>query len=296
MVNSSVSENLTLPEPLHVGIHPTAIVDPRAALHPSVTVGPYSVIHRDCTIGENTVINAHVVIEPYTQLGKNCVVSSGAVLGGLPQDLKFENKPSYVVVGDETIIREFATIHRSSKAGGQTTVGKKCMLMAYSHIAHDCTIGDEVIIANSAQLAGHVTLSDGVFLGGATCVHQGVTIGRYAILGGVSATRQDVPPFAIADGRPAHIAGVNRIALKRRGFSPESRNRIKQAFQLIWFSNLNYKESVEKVEQTLPQDENITELLAFVKNSKRGIHRPPNGKTSKQVIADSLLDRSDNKL
>jgi UDP-N-acetylglucosamine acyltransferase len=270
-------------------IHSTVIIDSTAQVDASVSIGAYSVIGPHCVVKAQTTIGSHVVLEGFTSLGQNCQVASGAVLGGKPQDVKFVDVPSYVTVGDGTIIREFATIHRSTHEGGQTVVGERSMLMAYAHIAHDCIIGNEVMIANNTQIAGHVTIEDGVFLGGANCIHQGVRIGRYSILGGVSSTRQDIPPFTIADGRPARIMGLNKVALKRRGFSLESRERIKQAFKLLWFSEFNYPQAIEQIRATMVMDANIELLIHFVETSKRGIHNPKSTKNREHLMPDVAL-------
>lgn len=271
-------------------IHPTAIIDPDAELHPSVEVGPYSIIGPKCRLAEGVKIASHVVLESHTILGQGCEVSSGTVLGGKPQDTKFQDETSFVVIADGTVVREYVTIHRSSKENGETTVGARCMIMAYCHIAHDCHIGNEVMMANMTQLAGYVTVEDNVFLGGTNSIHQGVTIGRMSIMGGVSATRQDIPPFSITDGRPAIVVGVNKVALKRHGYSLEAREKLKEAFKYLWFSDLSYSQAIEKIKTTMSLDQNLETLIHFLENSKRGVHHPRTSRVrDKALSADAIM-------
>lgn len=256
-------------------IHPTALIDPTATLADGVVVGPYSIIGPHCHVGEGTQIGAHVVLESYTTLGKHCQVSPGAVLGGPPQDLHFSGDPSYVVVGDYTQIREYVTIHRGAQPESTTRVGSHCMLMAYCHVAHDCQLGDHVIFANGVTLAGYVSVGDRVFISGMCVVHQFVKIGRMAIIGGFSGTRQDVPPFAKADGRPeVTLHGINVVGLKRNGVSRESRLAVQKAYHLLWFSKLNLNQALARIQEEIPAEPLVDELIEFVKNSKRGIRRP----------------------
>lgn len=254
-----------------MNIHPTAIIDPTAELAAGVEIGPYAIIGPKCKVGEGTKIASHAVLQEFVTLGKNCQVSQGAVLGGHPQDLKFKGEESYVIVGDNTVIRECVTLNRASGEGKETRVGNGCMLMAYSHLGHNCRIGDEVILANSVNLGGHVEVDDFAFLGGVGAYHQNIRIGKLAIVGGFSGARQDVPPFAMATGCPAAIVGLNKVGLKRRGYDLSARTRIKTAFNLLWFSELNTTQAVAAVRSELGSDPDIEELLKFVETSKRGI-------------------------
>lgn len=254
-------------------IHPSAVIDPTAELGANVEVGPFSYIGPYCKVGDNTKLGPNVVLQEYVTLGRDCQVSPGAVLGGLPQDLRFKGEVSYVEVGDGTIIRECVTLNRASGEGQTTRIGKKCMLMAYSHVAHNCVVGDEVIMANNVQLAGYVEVGDYAFIGGTCVFHQFVKIGRMAIISGFSASRQDIPPFAMADGRPAVVAGTNKVGLKRRGLDMATRTRLKKAFQFLWFTNLNYKQAIEVIRNEIEADPYVDELIAFIENSTRGIFR-----------------------
>jgi UDP-N-acetylglucosamine acyltransferase len=261
-------------------IHPTAIIDPTAQLGEQVQIGPYAIVGPHCVVGDRTRLDAHAVLQEYVKLGADCQVSSGAVLGGHPQDFKFKGEPSYVRIGQGSIIRECVTVNRSTGEGNETVIGEKAMLMAYSHVAHNCILGDEVILANAVQLGGHVEIGDFAFIGGSCAIHQFVKIGKLAIVAGLSATRMDLPPFATLDGRPAVVAGINKVGLKRRGFDLASRTRLKRAFKLLFFANLNYKQAIETIHAEIEPDPAITELVTFVQQSPKGIFRPTRVKGS----------------
>ena len=255
-------------------IHPSAIIDPSAELGQNVEIGPYSVVGPGCRIGDGTRLASHVVLERDTTLGKNCVLASGAVLGGDPQDHNYKNEPSAVEIGNNAVIREYVTINRATGEGNITRVGDDCMIMAYAHLAHNVQLGNKVILANCVQLAGYVEVGDGVFISSTCLLHQFVKIGRLAIVAGFSGSRQDVPPFAMADGRPVAVVGINRVGIKRAGFTLEQRNHLRQAFSLLFFSNLNQQDAIAAVREKIVDDANVDELIDFVISSKRGIHRP----------------------
>ncbi len=258
-----------------MAIHPTAVIDPTANIGADVTIGPYSVIGPEVNIGEGSQLGPHVVIEGYTTMGKNCQISAGAVIGGLPQDHNFGGEKSYVTLGDNVVIRECVTINRATGEGQHTRVGSGSMIMAYTHLAHNCQLGKEVILANNVQMAGYVEVGDYAFISGTCVFHQFVRIGRLSIISGFSGSRQDVPPFAMCDGRPqATIVGINSIGLKRRGFDREARSRLKKAFYYLWFSRLNTQQAIEAIRRDIEPDPNIDELIEFTLSSKRGIHRP----------------------
>jgi UDP-N-acetylglucosamine acyltransferase len=257
-----------------MSIHPTAIVDPSAVLGNGVEVGAASYIGPNCQVGDGSIIHPHVVLQENVILGEGCEVSPGAVLGGKPQDLKFKGEQTYVRIGKGTILRECVTVNRASGEGQETVIGERGMLMAYSHVAHNCIVGNEVIMANNVQLGGHVEVGDFAFLGGTCAFHQFVKIGRLAIVSGFSASRQDIPPFAMADSRPAVIAGINKVGLKRRGFDLAARTRLKKAYQLLFFSSLNFNQAIEAIQETIELDDAVQELIAFVQGSSRGIYRP----------------------
>lgn len=256
-------------------IHPTAVIDPTAIIASGVEIGPFSVIGAGAEIGENTKILSHVVIEPLTVIGSGCKISSGAVLGGAPQDLKYKDEPTRVVIGNNCHIRECVTVNRGTGEGTQTVVGDHCFLMAYSHLAHNCQVGNHVILANAVQVGGHVEIGDYAFIGGASAIHQNVRIGRMAFMGGTSAARQDLPPFSMNDERPCVVYGTNSVGLRRRGLTTEQRQNLKRAFFYLWFSGMNRSRAIETIENNLIMDEYLTELIEFVKTSKRGIHARP---------------------
>lgn len=261
-----------------MAIHPTAIIDPTAEIGLDVEIGPYVVIGPECKVGDGSRLLPHAVLEGYTTLGKGCQISPGAVLGGLPQDLHFGGEKSFVVIGDNTIIRECVTVSRATGEGKETRIGNNCMLMAYTHIAHNCQVGNNVILANNVQMAGYVKVGDYAFISGTCAIHQFVEIGRIAMVAGFSGTRQDIPPFAMTEGRPqATIVGINSVGLKRRGFKPDERSRLKKAYFYLWFSKLNTDQAIEAIRREIAPDPNVEELIQFVLHSKRGIHRPDEG-------------------
>lgn len=260
-----------------VMVHPTAIVDKRAKLAEGVEIGPYSIIGPDVTIGAGTKIGAHCVIEPYTTIGNNCKVYTGAVIGGVTQDLKFKGERSFVEIGDNNSIREYVTINRSTTKDAATRIGNDNLIMAYTHIAHDCRIGNNVIIANAGTFAGHVTIEDNATLGGMVGIHQFVNVGALAIIGGCSKVVKHIPPYAMADGHPARIYGLNVIGLKRAGVPAETRKDLKHAFKILFNSGLSLPHALKEVEDTLPQSDEIKHLIDFLKtvktDTKRGVCR-----------------------
>ncbi len=253
-------------------IHPTAIIDASAKIDPSVSVGPFSVIGPKVVIGKNTAIAAHVVIEGFTTIGQNCTIAPQAVIGGLPQDLNFGGEESFVTIGDNVNIRECVTINRATGEGQATIVEDNAFIMAYSHLAHNCKLGTSAILANNVQLAGYVEVGEKAFISGSNVFHQFVRVGRLSIISGASGTRQDIPPFSMCDGRPAIITGLNRVGLKRAGFSLEDRNVLKKAYQLLWFSGLSTHEAIAQIRQEFGSHPLSEELITFVETSKRGIH------------------------
>ncbi len=263
-------------------IHPSAIIHPKAEIDDGVTIGPYCVIGHSVKIGSGTVLASHVVIDPYTTVGSECDIASFAVLGGKPQDHSYKDERSFVEVGNRVVIREAATINRATGEDKITRVGDGSMIMAYSHLAHNVVVGQEVTIANNVQLAGYVEVGDYSFISGSNVFHQFVRMGKYSIMGGFSGTRQDIPPFSMTDGRLATVVGINKVGLRRRGFNQEQRQRIRKAFQMLWFTKLNFPEAMASVEEEMGFDPHIQELLTFIKTSKRGIRRP--------IIEASQLD------
>lgn len=252
-------------------IHPTAIVSPKAQLAPDVSVGPYTIIEEGVQMGRGTKVASSVLLASGARIGDNVVIAHGAVIASQPQDLKFEGEKTHVSIGDNSVIREYATVNRGTKAHGTTTVGKNCLLMAYSHVAHDCILGDHVILANSVNLAGHVEVDEWATIGGVVPVHQFVKIGTHAFVGGGFRVQQDVCPYALVAGYPLKVVGLNAIGLKRRGFSRETVAVLERAFKMLFFSELNTSQAVERIQGELQIIPELQVILDFVKRSERGM-------------------------
>ena len=253
-------------------IHPTAVIDPRAELASDVRVGPYSVIGPDVSIAAGAEIGAHVVLEGRVRIGARARVGHGAIVGGVPQDLKFrEGTPVGVTLGDDTVVREYVTIHRASREGHDTTVGRHCLVMASSHIAHDCVLGDHVIVINYAGLTGHVTVGDRATIGGLSGIHPFGRIGAYAYVGGCSKVAQDVPPFVIADGIPAVARAVNVVGMRRGGIDADSRRRVQAAFRILYRSGQAPGTAIKRVRAELGGHPLVARLVDFVEASRLGI-------------------------
>lgn len=252
-------------------IHPHAYIHSNAKLAPNVKVDPFSVIHQDVEIGEGTWIGSNVTIMEGTRIGKNCRVFPGAVLGGLPQDLKFAGEKTTVEIGDNTTIREFVTINRGTADRGKTVVGSNCLIMAYSHIAHDCIVGNNCIMSNSSQMAGHVTMGDWSIIAGVCAIHQFVQIGPHAYIGGGSLVSKDVPPYIKAVRTPLSYGGVNSVGLKRRGFTVDKINHILDIYRVIYNKGMNTSQALEYLEEEFPATDERDEIVTFIRESNRGI-------------------------
>ena len=252
-------------------IHPTAIVSSQVSLAADVTIGPYTVIEEDVEIGEGSEIAGHVVIKRFTKVGARNRIFEHVVLGGEPQDIKFDGEQSYLEIGDDNLIREFSTLHRASGEGKITRVGSRNFFMVGTHIAHNCSIGDDNIFANDVALAGHIVIEDHVFLSNNVGAHQFVRMGRYAMVGGKSKIVQDVLPFFITDGNPPRVRGVNSVGLKRGGFDGPARATLKQAYQTLFRSRLPLDEALDRLRQL--DDPNVVHLAEFIRGSERGFIR-----------------------
>lgn len=260
---------------MRADIHPTAIVHPGASLGAGVVIGPYAIIEDEVRIGDDCIIDAAAQIKRFTTMGRENHVHSMACVGGEPQDLKFHGEDSRLEIGDRNKIREFSTIHRGTEGGGGITrVGSDNLMMAYSHIAHDCIVGDSNVLANAATLAGHVTVGNEVVVGGLSAVHQFVNIGDYAFIGGKTGVAQDVPPFMLAVGERATLRGLNLIGLRRHGYSSDEIHALKSAYKLIWRSNQERNEVMQQVETELGHFPQVMKLLDFIRASKRGTITP----------------------
>lgn len=257
-----------------MSVHPTAIVAPGAQLHPSVEVGPYAVIGAQVKIGAGTSIGPHTVIDGDTTIGERNRIFHHASIGAPPQDLKYAGENTKLVIGDDNQIREFTTLHLGTVGGGGITkIGNKNLFMAYAHVAHDCIVGNGCVLANAATLAGHVEVGDNCTLGGLSAVHQFTRIGKHAFLAGGTMAVMDVPPYCIAQGDRAELAGPNAVGLKRHGYTDEQQSRIKDAYRLLFRSKLGLNEALSQLQAEMGQHPEIALLLEFITNSKRGITR-----------------------
>jgi UDP-N-acetylglucosamine acyltransferase len=252
-------------------IHATALVDAGAELGRDVEVGPYAVIGPKVTIGAGTRVAAHAVIDCNARIGAGVQIGVGTVVGGPPQDLKYKGEETWVEIGDQTVVREYSTINRGSTASGKTTIGARCFLMTYVHVAHDCHIGDDVIIANGVQMAGHVTIGDRANISGLTPIHQFCSIGTLAFVGGGSRVNQDVPPYVKAVGNPMQLYGLNSVGLQRAGFSPEVKLALKRAYRLLFNSDFTISQGIARARAELPALPEIENFLKFVETSQRGV-------------------------
>jgi UDP-N-acetylglucosamine acyltransferase len=256
-----------------VFIHTSATVHPKARLDAGVWIGPYSVIGEKVTIHRNTRIDAHVCVDGLTEVGEACRFSPFSSIGTEPQDVGYKEEETLVKIGDRNVIREFVTINRGTvKGGGQTVIGNDNYFMTYSHVGHDCFVGNETIFINAATLAGHVTIDDFVTVGALSGIHQFCRVGKYAFIGGFTVITQDVLPFcSVAGVRPSHIYGLNSIGLRRKGFSRERLNTLKEIFKIFFYSELNTAQALKKIEKEVPRGEDRDEIINFVRDSQRGI-------------------------
>jgi UDP-N-acetylglucosamine acyltransferase len=259
-----------------VQIHPTAIVHPNAELGQDVGIGPYCVVGEHVKIGRGTQLLAHVYVEGWTEIGERCQVYPYASIGTPPQHLQYRGEATRVVIGNDTVLREYVTVNRGTAfGGGSTTIGHDSFLMAYVHVAHDCHLGNHLIMANAASLAGHITIGDYAIIGGLVGIHQYVRVGPYVMIGGCSAVGRDVPPFLrAAGGYRARLYGLNSVGLKRHGFSNERIGVLKRAYELLFRSGHRMAEAIKQARDEFRDSPDVLELVAFMETSKRGICRP----------------------
>ena len=253
-------------------IHSLAVVHPEARLDLGVHIGPYSVVGKNVSIGRNTRIDSHVNIQGMVSIGKICLFSPFSSFGTEPQDTTYCEEETFLRIGENNIFREFIVINRGTlKGGGTTHIGSNNYFMAHSHVAHDCWVGNETVFLHAATLGGHVIVEDFATVGAATGVHQFCRIGKYAYIGGYSVITQDVIPFSlVAGGRPTHFLGLNAVGLRRKGFPRERIKTIKEIFNLIFYSQLNTKQALDKIKKELPPGDDKDEILNFIQASKRG--------------------------
>ena len=254
-----------------ITIHPQAIVSPKARIADNVRIGAFTVIDDDVEIGESTDIRAHVVLSNGTRIGKESIIYPGAVIGSEPQDLKFKGEPTLAVIGDRTVIRECVTVNRGTSHSGKAVVGNDCLLMAYSHVAHDCVVGDHVILSNVTQLAGHVTIGDWAILGGMVKVVQFCTVGAHAMVGADVKVTKDVPPYTLIGRNPARIESINKVGLRRRGFTNETIQEIDDFFMTVYFSTYNVSDGIAAYCDAVPVPcPEVQQCIEFIRNSKKG--------------------------
>ena len=256
---------------MSIQIDSHAIVSPKATIGADVHIGPFAVVEDDVTIGEGTKVGAHTVIHSGVRLGCNCKIEAMAAIGGPPQDLKYAGEPTILEIGDNAIIREFVTLNRGTTATGRTVIGKNCMFMANSHVAHDCQIGDNVILANCCAMGGHVHLGEWVIIGGGTNVHQFSEIGSHAMVGGGFRVTKDVPPYVLAGSEPLIFERLNIIGLRRRGFSEKSIELLSVTYRLLYRSKLNVSQAVARIKAEVELSPEVVQVLSFIERSERGI-------------------------
>ena len=261
-----------------MSVHPSAIVAAGAVVPESCTVGPYCTVGPNVVLGEECELVSHVVLDGHTTLGRGCRIFSFACVGIAPQDLKYKNEPTQVMVGDRTDIREYVTISRGTAGGGGVTrVGSDCLIMAYTHIGHDSSIGNGCILANAATLAGHVTVEDYAVVGALCPVHQYCRIGRYAYIGGGTTITQDVLPYSLTSiARDNHAYGLNKVGLERRGFTPEQLKELRSAYRVLIGGKKNVSQALEELRAKLEAGEageHVRYLVEFVARSERGVIR-----------------------
>ena len=250
-----------------------AFIDPKAQLGEGVTVEPFATVYGDVIIGDGTWIGSGAVIYDGARIGKNCRIFNGASVSAIPQDMKFNGEETTLEIGDNTTVREFATLNRGTRARGKTTIGNNCLLMAYVHVAHDCKVGNNVIIVASSGIAGEVELGDWVTLGGATVVHQFVRIGNHAFLGGGSKVRMDVPPFIKADREPLAFMGLNIVGLERRGFTKEKMHELHEIYRAYYNMGMNGTKALGYIEANFGPTPERDYILQIIKKSERGVIR-----------------------
>ncbi len=252
-------------------VHKTALVHPDAIVGENVEVGPFSIIGKDVKIGKGTKIEANVLIDGDTEIGEECHIFTGAIIGTPPQDLKYQGERTKVIIGNRNVIREYVTINRGTAAVGETKIGDNNLFMAYAHVAHDCVIGNYVVLANNATLAGHVVVEDRAIIGGMTPVHQFCRIGTFTILGGGSRTNKDVPPYCKAAGSPIKMYGLNIIALERNNFSQDVRNQLKKAYKIVYRSKMNTSQALIQLKKETNWCDEVKYFIQFIAESERGI-------------------------
>lgn len=255
------------------GIHPLSVISPDAKIGENVKIGPFTTIYENVEIGDNCEIKNGVTIMPGARIGNNVRIFPGAVVGAIPQDLKFKGEDTLAIVGDNTTIRECVTINRGTASKGKTTVGSGCLLMAYTHVAHDCRIGNGVIVSNAVQFGGEVIVDDCAVIGGGSLIHQFCHLGKYIMLQGGALVNKDIPPYVKAAREPISFVGLNAVGMHRHGFSRDDVQMISDIYRILYMSDLNVTNAVKLILETLPESVYRNEIVAFVEGSERGVIR-----------------------
>jgi UDP-N-acetylglucosamine acyltransferase len=250
---------------------PLAYVHPGAKIAKNVVVEPFTTIHNNVEIGEGTWIGSNVTIMEGARIGKNCNIFPGAVISATPQDLKYNGEDTTVIIGDNTTIRECATINKGTSDRMKTQIGKNCLIMAYCHVAHDCIVGDNCIFSNNTTLAGHINIGDNVVLAGFVAVHQFVSVGDHAFVTGGSLVRKDVPPYVKAAREPLSYVGINSIGLRRRGYSTDKIREIQNIYRILYQKSYNNTQASRIIEAEMEATPERDEILQFIRDSQRGI-------------------------
>ncbi len=254
-------------------LQPLACIHPDAVIGKEVKIGPFVTIDANVEIGDGTIIDSNATIRSGARIGKNCHIHSGAVISDIPQDLKFKGEDTLAIIGDNTSIREFVTVHRGTASKGKTVIGNNCLIMAYCHVAHDCVLNNNIIMSNAVQLAGEVEVDDFAIIGGGSLVHQFSLIGKHVMIQGGSIVNKDIPPYSMVGRQPITFEGVNSVGLSRRGFSREQVYAIQDVYRMLYNSGLNISDALAKVEAELPASPERDAIVTFVRNSSRGIVR-----------------------
>lgn len=254
-------------------IHPSAFVAPSAQLGQGVQIDAFAVVEENTVIGDNTHIHSHAMVRWGARIGAECQIHPGAVIAGVPQDLKFANEETLAIIGDRTKVREYVTVNRGTASKGETRVGNNCLLMAYSHIAHDCNLGNNIIIGNASQIAGEVVVDDYAILSGAVLVHQFVNISQHVMIQGGSKVTKDIPPYTLIGRDPIAYCGINIVGLRRRGFTNEQIFLINDIYRTLYQRGLNNSDAVRIIEQEYPSCIERDLILSFIRASERGIVR-----------------------
>ena len=258
-----------------IDIDKLAVVDSTAEIGENCIIGPFCTIGPNTSIGSNTHLRSHVVVEPHTTVGSDCDIYPFVTLGMQSQDLKYvKGAITYTEIGDRNMIREFVSIHSGTAEGTKTSVGNDCALLAHAHVGHNCTVGNNVIISHGGTAAGHVLIDDHANIGGLAAIHQFCTVGKASLVAGMARVIQDVLPFTIAEGYPAHMRVINKIGMERAGYLANEISEVRQAFRILFMREMRLEEAVQEVREKLPDSANVKEMLDAVKTSKRGLARP----------------------